>query len=544
MIAATVLAAALAWSAPPAGIATAPVPAPAPADAAAAGGGPGDAASLRAEAMSALARARQRAASGAAGSVLREITLPSIERLIQDADARAAGVTVPARDHAFVIDSLRIARRYADRVAAGEDPYRTATGMVVKAYRADWDGTLQPYALYVPRDYKPGRPGGWPLIVALHGAYSDHRHNLRRVFGLDNRPRENDAEASRNEMPLPDVPALVVSPFGRGELMGYDGLGGDDVMRVLADVRRAYDVDPERITLTGLSMGGDGTWQIGLRHPDLFAAIAPVCAVADYRRMVRPADAPLYDLDGLDRQSPPALAPNAAHMQVFIFHGDKDPTVPVADSRKMVERFRQLGWLGKNVRYTEYPGVGHNAWIPAYRDAALLRLLAGIRRDPAAPKAAVAPPPDCIAVPGLFGKSVPRQRPHIYVYGTHGAPDAVAAGRALANALADWGPMVGARFAVKADSEVTADDRARFSLVLVGAAPLNGLADPIPMPDGKPLGERAFRATAADRARPDRCTLILGALTPRGFDRLKRFAHSNRDGWGPEPNRPFVLLAD
>ncbi len=499
-------------------------------------------AELRASALAALETARKAAPS--ASPVVRDITLPSIERLIQDADARAASISVPDRDRAFVHSNLTTALAYARKVAAGEDPYRTATGMVVKAYRADWDGTLQPYALYVPRDYKPGRPGGWPLVVALHGAFSDHRHNLRRVFGLDNRPRENDAEASRNELPLPDVPALVVSPFGRGELMGYDGLGGDDVMRVIADVRRAYDVDPDRISLTGLSMGGDGTWQIGLRHPELFAALAPVCAVADYRRMVRPADAPLYDLDALDRQSPSALAANAAHTQVFIFHGDKDPTVPVADSRKMVERFRQLGWLGKNVRYTEFPGVGHDAWKQAYKDAALLRTLAAIKRDPAAPKTAVPPPPDCTAIPGLYGKSVPRQGPHIYVYGTHGAPEAVAASRALATALADWGPMIGARFAVKADTDVTAADRARFSLVVVGAAPLNALADPRAMPDGKPLGDRAFRATVPDRGRPDRCMLLLGALTPRGFERLKRFAHRNSDGFGSEPNRPFVLLGD
>ena len=484
------------------------------------------------------ARARARTAS----PVISEITMPSIERLIQDADARAASITVPERDEAFVARSRAQAYAYAQDVAAGRDPYRAATGMMVKAYRADWDATLQPYALYVPPAYKPGRP--WPLIVALHGAYSDHRHNLRRVFGLDNRPRENDAEASRNELPLPDVPALVVSPFGRGELMGYDGLGGDDVMRVIKDVRRAYDIDPDRITLTGLSMGGDGTWQIGLRHPELFAALAPVCAVADYRRMVKPADAALFDLDALDRQSAPALAANAARMQVFIFHGDKDPTVPVADSRKMVERFRQLGMLGKNVRYTEYPGVGHDAWRPAYKDAALLRTLAAIKRDPAAPKAAAPSPPACTAVPGLFGKSVPRQNPHVYVYGTHGDPSAVAAARGLANALADWGPMVGAKFTVKADAELTAADRARFSLVLVGAAPLNALASPTALPDGRPLGDRVFRATAPDRDRPERCLLTLGALTPRGFDRLKRFVHANRDGFGTEPNRPFLLLGE
>jgi predicted esterase len=422
---------------------------------------------LRAGALAAIARARAKLGSGAGKAaaaddllrVLREVSLPSIERLVEDADLRAAHVTVPARDAAFVRQSLETARAFADRVAAGEDPYRSATGEVVKAYRADWDGSLQPYALYVPRGYDPHT--SWPLVVALHGAFSDHRHNLRRVFGLDNRPGENDAEASRNELPLPDVPALVVSPFGRGELMGFDGLGGEDVMRVLADVRRAYHVNPDRITLTGLSMGGGGAWEIGLRHPELFAALAPVCAISDYRRMVRPADAALYDLAQLDALSPPAIAENAAHLQIFIFHGDKDPTVPVADSRRMAERFRALGWLGKNVHYTEFPGVGHAAWVPAYQDAALLRTLASIKRDPAAPKLPVPPPPAGQAVPGLAGKSLPRQHPHLYVYGTGGPPEAVAAGRALAVALADWGPMVAAHFPVKADREVTAEDRGR-----------------------------------------------------------------------------------
>jgi len=500
---------------------------------------------LRGAAVAAIARARAKVAGAAANpEILREVTLPSIERLVEDADLRRASITVPARDRDFVRKSLETARAFADRVAAGEDPYRTATGEMVKAYRADWDGTLQPYALYVPPGYDARKP--WPLIVALHGAFSDHRHNLRRVFGLDNRPGETDAEASRNELPLPDVPALVVSPYGRGELMGYDGLGGEDVMRVLQDVRRAYHVDPERISLTGLSMGGGGTWQIGLRHPELFAALAPVCGITDYRRMVRPADAALYDLPLIDALSPPAIAENAAHLRVLIFHGDKDPVVPVADSRRMVDRYRALGWLGKNVRYTEYAGVDHAAWVPAYKGAALLRTLAAIKRDPAAPKTAPPPPPPGQAIPGLCGKSFPRQRPHIYVYGTNGPPEAVTAARALATALADWGPMVGARFSVKADHQVTPDDRARFNLVLVGAAPLNGLAREVPVlpPDGRPLGDRAYRALVPDPQAPSRLALVLGALTPRGFARLARFAHPNKDAWAPESNRLFVLLTD
>jgi hypothetical protein len=80
--------------------------------------------------------------------------------------------------------------------------------------------------------------------------------------------------------------------------------------------------------------------------------------------------------------------------------------------------------------------------------------------------------------------------------------------------------------------------------VLIGAAPFNALEDARSRPDLGPLGDRAFRALEPDAGQPAGCRLVLGAVTARGLDRLKRFAHSNRDGWGPEPNRPFVLLAD
>jgi poly(3-hydroxybutyrate) depolymerase len=496
----------------------------------------GDVDRLRAAAVGAIARARA-VAEKSGSAVLREVTLPSIERLVEDADLRRAGVTVPARDEAFVRDTLKAARARADRVTAGEDPYRTATGVMVKAYRADWDGTLQPYALYVPRDYDASKP--WPLVVALHGAYSNPLHNLRRVFGLDNRPGESDDEAARNLLPLPDVPALVVSPDGRGGLMGFDGLGGDDVMRVIADVRRAYNIDPDRMTLTGLSMGGGGTWAIGLRHPEMFAALAPVCGISEFGSTIPPADAPLYDLARLDALSPSAIAENAAHMQVMIFHGADDPTVPVQDSRLMAARYQALGWLGKNVTYTEYPGVKHDAWIPAYKDAALLRKLAGIHRDPAAPRTPLSPPPAGEAIPGRYGKSLPRQRPHLYVYGTHGAPEAIEAARLLAQGLADWGPMIDARFTVKADRDVTPADRARFNLVLIGAAPLNALA-PVVAAAPAQLGDRAFRAVVPDPPSPGRYALVFGALTSHGFARLQRFVHPNRDHVAPESNRPYV----
>jgi poly(3-hydroxybutyrate) depolymerase len=354
--------------APP--VATTPAPTP----------GTADAARLHADALAALARARARLPSLPATA--RDISFPSVEMLIEDADTRAASITVPARDTAFVRDQLATARAYADELAAGRDPYHAAAGVMVKAYRSDVDGTLQPYALYVPRGQAPA--GGWPLVVSLHGAYSNHRLNLRRAFGQSNHPGETDEEASRNLplLSLPDVPMLVVSPFGRGEFMGYEGLGERDVMQVIADVRAAYPVDPDRIHLTGLSMGGEGTWHIGLRHPDLFASLAPVCGITDARHWITPADGALHDTALLALTTPLAVAENAANLNVIFFHGDRDASVPVAQARAMAERYRQLGWLGKNVRYHELPGVEHPAWEVAYRDATLLRTLAAFKRDP------------------------------------------------------------------------------------------------------------------------------------------------------------------
>jgi pimeloyl-ACP methyl ester carboxylesterase len=360
---------------------------------------------------------------------------------------------------------------------------------------------------------------------------------LRRVFGLDNRPGETDEEASRNEATFPEVPAIVVTPLGRGELMGWDGLGERDVFRVIADVERVYDVDRDRVSLTGLSMGGGGTWTIGLRHPGLFAALAPVCGVTDVRKWIKPDERGDYDEKALEALSPPAFAENARGVRVFIFHGDADPIVPVADSRRMVERFKQLGWLGKSVTYTEYPGVDHNAWSRAYADAELLRTLAGVARDRQAGVRPKAFPPDR-AVPGLFGKSLPRERPHLYVYGTHGAPEAVAAARTLAEALAQWGKGVAVRFNVKADTDVTPEEKTRLDLVIVGATPLNALA-----PAARPVkGDGAFRLVTTSPFSTDHHALVMGAATPAGFRRLMRFAVKNGDHWAPESNRDDVAI--
>src|SRR5688500_7178901 len=94
-------------------------------------------------------------------------------------------------------------------------------GPQVLTFFSGIDDSDQPYALYAPKRFDPSRK--YPLVVSLHGTGSNHRLNLRRVFGKGNLPGETDADASRVFRPLPDVDFLVASPFARGS-MGYHGI--------------------------------------------------------------------------------------------------------------------------------------------------------------------------------------------------------------------------------------------------------------------------------------------------------------------------------
>ncbi len=217
------------------------------------------------------------------------------------------------------------------------------------------DDSDQPYALYVPKNYNPNR--AYPLVISLHGAWSNHRLNLRRVFGQGNRPGEADFEATRYFPPLRDVDFIVASPWARGT-MGYQGIPEQDVWDVMADVKKRFRIDEDRVYLTGLSMGGGGTLWIGLTRPDVWAALAPVC----------PAAPPGADM----------LAPNALNLPMHFFHGDADPAVPVEVSRKWYARLRELG---APVEYTEYPSVKHNSWDNAYKNGAIFDWFAKHKRN-------------------------------------------------------------------------------------------------------------------------------------------------------------------
>ncbi len=230
-------------------------------------------------------------------------------------------------------------------LAAGTDPFAGRRGTILRSYRSEGDGSLQSYSLGVPGDYKADKP--FPLLVSLHGHgwYAPFQgHPARTNNGL-----------------------LTVAPHGRGS-QDYMLAAEDDVLAVIDDVVRDYWVDLDRIVVEGSSMGGTGSWQLGVHHPGRFAAIAPVCGNADRRawdawkpkrRRVRYEMPPRFaELRNwlLDSVEPVAYAGNLLNLPALAAHGAIDDVVPAANSRNMAEAAKKLGCP---IEYQEFPNVRH-----------------------------------------------------------------------------------------------------------------------------------------------------------------------------------------
>jgi predicted peptidase len=111
---------------------------------------------------------------------------------------------------------------------------------------------------------------------------------------------------------------------------------------ILDEVLKTEPIDPDRVYLTGLSMGGYGTWDLAERMPKRFAAAVPICGGGDDTKANRLVGLPLW-----------------------AWHGDADPAVPVERSRQMIAAIKTAGG---NAKFTELPGVGHDSWTKAYTD--------------------------------------------------------------------------------------------------------------------------------------------------------------------------------
>ncbi len=247
-------------------------------------------------------------------------------------------------------------------------------GFVNRVYR-DETGSHK-YVVFVPHNYTPEKT--WPVILSFHGAGergSDGKSQVNVGLGAAIRVREQSFPFIAV---FPQCEDLAV-PARQGWLP--QAIDGRRALAILAEVEKSFRTDEDRVYLTGVSMGGFGAWAHAAADPDRWAAVVPICGGAD-------AD----------------WAAKLVHLPIWCFHGAIDRVVPTDESRQMIAALKKGGG---NPRFTEFPGVGHNAWDIAYQSEELFAWLLAQRRgvrptSHETPQEFVIPKPMPEAVEGPF----------------------------------------------------------------------------------------------------------------------------------------------
>ena len=220
-------------------------------------------------------------------------------------------------------------------------------------------GSTYKYQVFVPADWSSKK--NWPVILFLHGAGERGSDGLLQTdVGL---PHAIRLDRSR-------FPAIVVIPQCPADHLWVQPEMEAMALAALAAASREFKGDPKRTYLTGLSLGGQGTWDLAAKYPGKFAAVVPVCGrvlLSEKQRKEHPELA--KDAYPEDPKSYAEVAKKIGKTPVWIFHGGADDTVPVENSRTMNDALKAAGG---DLRYTEYPGVGHNSWDKAYTEPQLL----------------------------------------------------------------------------------------------------------------------------------------------------------------------------
>ena len=192
------------------------------------------------------------------------------------------------------------------------------------------------YLLFLPESYAQSTNQKFPLILFLHGAGERGRD-------LDSVKRHGIPKIVETN---PDFPFIAVSPqcpedsWWTSELHTINGL--------IEEVVEKYQVDTSRIYLTGLSMGGFGTWSLASMYPERFAAIAPVCGGGEVRQILR----------------------SLVEMPIWTFHGQKDDVIPFSRSEEIVTALKKHG---SSIKFTIYPEAGHDSWTKTYDNPELYK---------------------------------------------------------------------------------------------------------------------------------------------------------------------------
>ncbi len=210
------------------------------------------------------------------------------------------------------------------------------------------------YQIYLPATYGE-EERQWPLMMFLHGA--GERGSDLELVKVHGPPKLVENAASMEEVFGGEFNFVLVSP----QCPSNEWWRNEQLIPILDEIIAEYSIDTSRVYLTGISMGGFGTWSLGSAIPERFAALAPICGGGDAWGTFHGSYNTTSDLSAAD--------PNAlVNTPIWAFHGDADTTVPIENDEEIINAVLELGG---DVTFTVYPGVGHDSWTQTYNNPEL-----------------------------------------------------------------------------------------------------------------------------------------------------------------------------
>jgi len=240
----------------------------------------------------------------------------------------------------YLVAGLVVAAAAASGAAEGPRP-GVQTPASVQVTLAKGEKVEINYLIFLPADYGK-QDGARPLLLFLHGA-GERGDNLALVK-RHGPPKIVDKKK--------DFPFIVVSP----QCPKKKRWQAEQLIKLLDHVAGAHTVDRDRIYVTGLSLGGYGTWALAAAYPDRFAAAVPICGGGD-----------------------PEQAGRLVNLPIWVFHGGKDPTVRLSQSEEMVNAIKAAG--GSKAILTVYPEAGHDSWTKTYNNQEVYKWLLSHKRS-------------------------------------------------------------------------------------------------------------------------------------------------------------------
>ncbi len=283
-------------------------------------------------------------------TALTQLVTESRKKLLAHPDLE---VRIKAVDWALRYDEFfkpeEVAKAYAILDTQFGEP-----GLKVHGYRSEIDESIQPYGVVLPVSYSPSSKGKWRLDVWLHGR-GDTITELNFI---------HDRLTKRGEFAPDDT--IVLHPFGR-HCNSFKFAGETDVFEAIADIKRRYRIDDDRISIRGFSMGGAGTWHIAAHHPGIWAAAAPGAGFVDteeYQKLHEKNAMPTSWVQTLwHMTNAKSYALNFFNLPVIAYSGEDDPQKAAADimAREMKKHGLDLvHQIGPKTGHKYEPGAKHS----------------------------------------------------------------------------------------------------------------------------------------------------------------------------------------